>query len=844
VSDTLTYHFGTFSLVPAQRVLRNQGQPVKLGARALDMLVTLVECRSRTVGKKELLARVWAGLVVEDNNLQVQILTLRKLLGHPAIATIPGRGYRFVLPVSTEGEDVAAPPPSPPAALPAGPVLIGRDADLAELISLMDRHPLVSIVGAGGIGKTHLARAAARASAAAPPCWVELAPLSDPAAIASTVGRALGFAVDGANDAVASVADALRERSALLVLDNAEHLLEGVVGFIEAARERAPGLRIVVTSQEVLRAKDEQVYRASPLSLPASDALSDVAASGAGALFAARVSAVDPGFRLGAANAAAVADICRRLDGIPLALELAAGRTPLLGVEGLRARLNERFNVLTAGARVALRRHQTLRAALEWSHSLLSPPEQAVFRRLGAFVGGFALEAAQMVCDDDQIDSWDVLEHLGSLTDKSVVLAEGEGIPRYRMLETTRLFALERLADAGETAATLERHARAMSELLGAGRSLEQHWLATPAQFDADVAEVDNARAAIDWAARCNSAELALSVAAHTSVAFMRADIVNEYLDRVLPLRRHISDALPVDLVGLFWLKLAMAGAKGASAESAAAARHAVDVFRRIGDTGNLYQALACAVLIGANRDDCSPLQAMVDEAIALERPGFPPALRSYLRWARYRALRREGREEEALQCALEQVELSAQRDPVFTHRISGVNVVDCEIALGRFAQAEAHARTALDALAAAGVDDRRTGPVLEGLALALVLQDRPDEAVAVARRARPLLAADGDDLRLLETLALAVTLQARAETAARILGHVDDHFARRGWLRWPAASERRARLDTLIAEALPLDRLRALTDTGRAMGRSRLYELALAAGASGGVSTASLTPD
>lgn len=156
-------------------------------------------------------------------------------------------------------------------------------------------------------------------------------------------------------------------------------------------------------------------------------------------------------FELGEHNRAAVADICRRLDGIPLAIELAAARLPLLGVEGVRQRLDERFQVLTAGHRAVLRRHQTLRAALEWSHGLLEPPEQKVFRRLGVFAGGFTLEAAQALAADDMLDGWEVLEQMGALVDKSLLVAEGDPLPRYRMLETTRLYALERLADAGET---------------------------------------------------------------------------------------------------------------------------------------------------------------------------------------------------------------------------------------------------------------------------------------------------------------------------------------------------------------------------------------------------------
>jgi predicted ATPase/DNA-binding winged helix-turn-helix (wHTH) protein len=474
-----SYRFHDFRLLPQQRQLLAGDKPVKLGARAFDLLLVLVQHRDRVIPKHELMDLVWPNLVVEENNLQVQVLALRKLLGYGAIATVPGRGYRFTLPIDHEGDAqaVASPSGAPseriePARsgnLPAlPPQIIGRDEDLATLQRLLQQHGLVTVAGAGGIGKTRLAQGIAHGHAPQPAdgvWWVDLSGLQDPTLVPLAVGQALGLPLEGAADASVAVVNALQGKSALLVLDNAEHLLEGVVRFAVALRERARTVKLLVTSQEVLHLLDEQVFRPNPLALPALDDLHSAQGSGAVALFVTRARQADPHFSLSEANLHAVVDICRRLDGIPLAIELAAARVRLLGVEGVRQRLGERFSMLTASARAVLRRHQTLRGALEWSHGLLTAPEQVVLRRLGVFVGGFTLEAAQHVAADEQIDGWDVLELMGGLVDKSMVVAEGDPVPRYRLLETARLYALERLAEAGETDNMLRCHAEEMTQL-------------------------------------------------------------------------------------------------------------------------------------------------------------------------------------------------------------------------------------------------------------------------------------------------------------------------------------------------------------------------------------------
>ena len=358
------------------------------------MLVALIERRERVVSKHELLDLRWTDIAVEESNLPVHISSLRKLLGPNVIATIPGRGYRFT--AALDGEASSTPssasvePPtgqSPTGVrsnLPAEmPTLYGRGEDLSALRALIQAHRLVTVAGAGGIGKSALAQAVAHELCASfeHGAWlVEFAPVVDASLTPTTVARVLNVSL-GSDEQVAALAAALSTRQILLVLDNCEHLVKAVAPLVEALLRAAPQVRLLVARQEPLRVKQEQVYRLDGLALPSATGLEAARQAGATALFNARAQEADPHFELHGDNVAAVVDICRHLDGIALAIELAAARVPLLGVEGLRARLGDRFRVLTGGYRLGLRRHQTLQAALEWSHSLLAPDEQAVFRR-------------------------------------------------------------------------------------------------------------------------------------------------------------------------------------------------------------------------------------------------------------------------------------------------------------------------------------------------------------------------------------------------------------------------------------------------------------------------------
>ena len=438
--NTPHYRFDRFELNPAERSLLLEGQPAVLGARAFDVLMALVERRGRVVSKEEILEAAWPGLVVEENNLAVQISTLRKLLGPRLIATVAGRGYQFAGQLIEAGTAPAAP------AAEARTQLIGRESELEALTAMLAEHRLVTLVGAGGIGKTSLAEAWRQEHGSGQVTWVELATLVDapgaPRALPQAVAAALGVPVG-------ELPAALAAQPQTLVLDNAEPLADAVAHWAQAALAAAPRLRLLVTSQVPLRLQVEHVYRIGALPLP-DERVSPAQALGFGAvaLFVERARASDPQFALTPSNVGTVAEICRRLDGVPLALELAAARVGALGLGALAAALDERFRVLGGGSRAAPARQRTLRAALEWSYGLLDAETQALLRCLGGFGSGFTLQDAQQAAAAAMppIDAWAVLAALGALVENSLVNVEnveGGDTPSYQLPESTRLFALD-----------------------------------------------------------------------------------------------------------------------------------------------------------------------------------------------------------------------------------------------------------------------------------------------------------------------------------------------------------------------------------------------------------------
>lgn len=542
------YRFDQCEIRPSLRQVVVDGAPAKVGARALDILLLLVQHRDRVVSRAEIFERVWPRSVVVEGNLQVHVFALRKVLGAQAIATIPGRGYRFTRQLDAGGMLQAAPAGQAPVLegaatakpalrfksnLPEAPAeMFGREADLAAMFALVSQHRLVTITGPGGIGKTRLAQRLAIDQQQAyrnGVSWVDLSGISDPNMVPSAVGSDLGVQL-GQGDLLEALARSLKDAQVLIVLDNAEHLVDAVAITALKLLEQTKEVRLLVTSQVPLRAAREMQYRLGAMALPDEDELAPDEAMTYGAiqLFVERARAVERHFALDEHTLATVIDICRQLDAMPLAIEMAAARVGTLGLGRLAESLNERLRVLTGGAREAPRRQKTLRATMQWSHSLLQPQEMVVFRRLGVFRSGFSLELAQRVVADgneggtgtvgstmgkEALDGWAVLEHLSTLVDRSLVAVDPGEYPRYRLLETARLFALENLEASHETSASTRRFAQAI--LARFVRREEDIW-SGKTSVDAGIASLEpdlpNLREALKWSI-ANDAELAVGLA-------------------------------------------------------------------------------------------------------------------------------------------------------------------------------------------------------------------------------------------------------------------------------------------------------------------------------------------
>jgi predicted ATPase/DNA-binding winged helix-turn-helix (wHTH) protein len=455
-----TIAFGPFELSSGERILRRDGLVLPLGGRALDILFYLVGRPGEVATKKQLIDHAWPDVVVEEGNLRVHIAAIRKALedgkfGNRYIANVQGRGYCFVAPVSRSSAasrpaDHGSTSKKDPALPPRLTRMIGREAAVDTISAQLVTGRFVTIVGAGGIGKTTVAVSIGYrlfGEFGDLVHFIDLGSLRDPLLVASATGLALGLPINE-RDPVPGLIAALRHRRMLLVFDSCEHVIETASVLAERMFNEAPRVHILATSREALRVEGEQVHQLAPLQCPSEDA--DLTAEQALAfpavlLFSERAAANQSRFAFSDADAPVVAEICRKLDGIALAIELAAGRVSAYGIRGVATLLDQRFGLLWRGRRTALPRHQTLAATLDWSYDLLHEFERTILRRLSVFAGIFTLEAARSVAAGNDVDDALVISAMDDLVAKSLVTADtSDAITHFRLLDTTRAYASEK----------------------------------------------------------------------------------------------------------------------------------------------------------------------------------------------------------------------------------------------------------------------------------------------------------------------------------------------------------------------------------------------------------------
>jgi predicted ATPase/DNA-binding winged helix-turn-helix (wHTH) protein len=539
--------FGPFQLLGRERALLKEGKPLRLGARALDILLVLSERPGHIFTKNELIARVWPDTHVDEISLRVHIAALRKILGDGPryITNVPGRGYCFTATLAGAAkEPLVDDQPAPGhSRLPAPARMIGRDEAARKVEARLAEHRFVTIVGPGGIGKTTLGlvvgnrRAADYADGAV---FIDFAPLADPSLVTSKLASALGVSAR-AEDPMAGILAFLRDRQLLLLLDNCEHVIEPAARLAETLFREVPAVHILATSQEPLRAEGEWVHRLVPLSAPpprtalsAAEALAFPCIQ----LFAERITASTDAFELRDADVTTLCELCRKLDGNPLAIELAAARVEQFGLPGLQARLEDRFAVLTRGRRTAVPRHQTLRATLDWSYGLLPETERIVLRRLAVLRNAFTPEAAAEIASDASISATDVHEAMSNLTAKSLIAIDFSAVyARDRLLESTRAYALEKLQESGESAEIAARHADYFRTLLTQAEA-EWHSSAAPNWLADYGRTIDDVRAALDWSLSSEGRlETGLALAVASAPLWFQLSLAEEYfawLERIL----------------------------------------------------------------------------------------------------------------------------------------------------------------------------------------------------------------------------------------------------------------------------------------------------------------------
>jgi len=603
-----TLSFGPFTVTPHERLVTRDGVALPMGAKSFDTLIALMSRPNEIVSKWDLMAQVWPGMAVEETNLRFHIAALRKALGDGKdgaryITTLSGRGYCFVAPIS-RANVAAEPHPAPRANLPPVKLpnrlqrMVGRDDAIAAVSDRLMTLRFVTIAGPGGVGKTAVAVAIAHdllETFADASHFVDLAALSDPDLVITSILLMLGLPAQ-ADDPLPALLAHLRDKRMLLILDNCEHVIAAAAPLAAEIFHAAPHVHILATSREPLRVEGEQVYRLAPLAVPPDDpALTAAAAQTYPALqlFFERATAGGAQIALDDRNAAIVAGICRRLDGMALAIELAAGRVEAYGLEQTAALLDERLNLLWQGQRTAPPRQKTLQATLDWSYGLLSDTERLVLRRLAVFAGHFTIDAALDIVPDERVDRARLFDAIDSLVAKSMVAPRPIGaMMRYRLLDTTRAYLIESEPDDAALSARHATYYRRWLEQAGTT------WATVPSADERAIhfSALHNVRAALDWCFGANGdAGIGIALAAAAVPIFLAMSLLIEcrrWSERALlaidPSARGGTEEMHIQAA----LGLTLMFTRGGSEAALAALRRSLAIAEARGDPPNQLQLL------------------------------------------------------------------------------------------------------------------------------------------------------------------------------------------------------------------------------------------------------------
>lgn len=831
--------FGRFALDPVSRQLYADGTPVVIGQTAVTVLLTLVEQAGRIVTKDELMSQVWGRAAVGDNRLHVHVYELRKVLGDDFIATKSGRGYRFVGAVRRSTQAEIIPKRQQPVPLAsdakidfAPQHLVGRATDVVQILRRLKSERLVTLAGPGGVGKTSLAleTSAAASEDFLDGVWfVDLGALSDPALVTTSLATALNLNIGQAGLTREAVARQLSKKSLLIVLDNCEHVIDEAMLLAEAILKGTRAIKMIATSRVPLSCRDENVYQVLPLRVPEenTDNTEEARHAPAVMLFIQRACAASSGLSIEPEDIPTIARICRRLDGVPLALEMAAGWVGVLGLDALEARLDDALNTGLRARGTAPVRHSTLRATLKWSHDLLTEKEQILFRRLSVFSRDFSIEDAIALARDDRLSEPDVIEQTIGLYRKSMLSAAGAPARRrYRYLEITRTFALECLAKSGEAENIRRRHAQHILARLERA-TIEWETMSDRAWIDRYKEAINDVRIALDWAI-LHEPDNAVLIAGASWPLWRELSLHAEARQRFASAATLISADTPLFCeaalrrgIGELWsntsdIKLA----RDAFARAA-------DIYRQLADPLRLGSVLSRLAFTQLVLEDRTCAKAAIEESLTLlQQYGTPRALASaYATQVCVEA--RTGHYENAKTIGEVTISLAGDIGAERLELVTLGNLTEFALEQGDVGYAIEFGKVLVRRLRDSGHSDLLA--FASGLLVAALVQgDAIEEACTLAREAAPLLRDEAMLIGLLDHLALLTALKGNLDAAARTIGFADAALLKSSRPREPIAERSVNRLMEILRPEIEPDRLSRLRHEGSLMSEDQILAMSL----------------